>query len=303
VGTRPYRPSRLAGQMFLGSQAIDEGLLTRHQLRSRAWLRLRNDVYADARFELTHELACRAAAMRLPGEAVIGGASAAYLYGVDHAARPHDDIDVILPWKARIPRLRGLRVHTLDLDPEETAEHAGLRLTTPRRTCWDLAGWAEMTSAVATIDALLHAGLLDADQLAGDLAAHQGQRGSRLAERVFGMVDAAAQSPQESRLRVRLVLAGLPRPVAQFEIRLAGGQVYHPDLAWPEFQVALEYDGLWHADAEQFHRDRRRLNQLQTAGWLVLHATTQRLSSDFPTLLKEIRSALTSRGCPLPQLH
>ncbi len=297
---RPYRPQPLAWQIFLGSQALDEGLVTRHQLRSRAWTRLRDDVYADSRLAKTHDLACRAAVMRLPAETVLAGASAAHLYGIEHAARFADAVDVVLPWKARIPALQGLRVHTFDLDPDEVREHAGFLLTVPARTCWDLASWSEITSAVATIDALLHATLVSPEDLGAFLAARRGQRGSRLAEYAFAMADAAAQSPQESRLRVRLILAGLPRPAAQFEIRLPNGWTYHPDLSWPDFQVALEYDGVWHADAAQLHRDRRRLNQLVGAGWLVLHVTSERLRSEFPEIVREVRAALASRGCPLP---
>ncbi|WP_416902154.1 endonuclease domain-containing protein [Micromonospora echinospora] len=114
--------------------------------------------------------------------------------------------------------------------------------------------------------------------------------------RVFGLADAGAQSPPESHLRVRLVLAGLPRPVTQHPVRVPSGLVLHPDLAWPEFKVAVEYDGRWHADPEQLHRDRRRLNQLVGAGWLVLHVTGRRLRHDFAALLREIRAALASRG-------
>jgi hypothetical protein len=163
-----------------------------------------------------------------------------------------------------------------------------------------VAGWTEITAAVATIDSLLRMRLVSNEQLAGYLAMRRGQRGCRLAERTFGLADAAAQSPQESRLRVRLILAGLPRPVAQFEVRLSDGRAYHPDLAWPDFKVAVEYDGLWHADNEQFHRDRRRLNQLVGAGWLVLHVTSERMRADFAGILHEVRAALAARGA---QLH
>jgi very-short-patch-repair endonuclease len=82
----------------------------------------------------------------------------------------------------------------------------------------------------------------------------------------------------------------------QYPIRLPSGLVLHPDLAWEEYRVALEYDGLWHGSAEQLHRDRRRLNQLTAAGWLVLHATSARVAGDFPGLVREIRAALRSRG-------
>ena len=60
--------------------------------------------------------------------------------------------------------------------------------------------------------------------------------------------------------------------------------------------MAVEYDGQWHADAEQLHRDRRRLNQLVAAGWLVLHVTSQRLRHDFAGIVRETRAALLSRG-------
>jgi very-short-patch-repair endonuclease len=92
-------------------------------------------------------------------------------------------------------------------------------------------------------------------------------------------------------MRVRLVLAGLPRPVTQHPVRVAGGVIVHPDLAWPEFKVALEYDGQWHDDRRQFHRDRDRLRWLAGAGWLVVPVT--RTSVD---VVRAVRDALRSRG-------
>ncbi|MFI6239031.1 endonuclease domain-containing protein [Micromonospora sp. NPDC050795] len=113
---------------------------------------------------------------------------------------------------------------------------------------------------------------------------------------MFDLADAGAESPPESHLRVRLVLGGLPRPAVQHPVRLPTGLVLHPDLAWPQYRVAVEYDGKWHSGVEQLHRDRRRLNQLVTAGWLVLHVTSRRLHGEFPAVLREIRDALVSRG-------
>ena len=66
VPTYAYRPQELAFEMFLGSQAIQSSVLTPTQLRSSAWVRLGRDVYADARIERDHKLACRAAAFTLP---------------------------------------------------------------------------------------------------------------------------------------------------------------------------------------------------------------------------------------------
>lgn len=293
---QPHRPRELQWRVFRGSDAQRRRLLTAEQLRSGAWIRLRNDVYADARLERDHELACRAAALRLPPAAALAGPSAAYLYGVRFAATADDDVHVIVPSGDNAGPRRGLRVHRPRLAPGDVVVGGGLRRTTPARTAWDLAGWLDVLSAVTIIDGLLGAGLVDRLDLAKMVDARRGERGWRQAAHAFDLADGGAQSPPESQLRVRLVLAGLPRPVVQCPVRLPSGQLLHPDLAWPEFKVAVEYDGQWHADADQLHRDRRRLNRLLAAGWIVLHVTSRRLRQDFSGVLREIRDALRSRG-------
>jgi very-short-patch-repair endonuclease len=120
----------------------------------------------------------------------------------------------------------------------------------------------------------------------------QSARGHRRFQRAVALADPAAESPQESRLRVRLVRAGLPTPVSQHVIEHDGAFVARVDLAWPYARVAVEYDGLWHAAEEQIHADRRRLNRLANAGWTVLHVTSRRLRDDFPGIVAEITAAL-----------
>lgn len=316
-----HRPETLAWQVFRGSDAVRAGLLTEHQLRSSAWVRLRHDVYADARLDRDHGLACRAVALRAPAGTRIAGPSAAYLHGVEHAASFTDDVHVLAPAATALRSQRGLRVHTtlrgrpradarrraagrLPSDPAPAgrgglpaAPTAGpLVRSDPTVAAWETAAWLETARAVGIVDALLARGLTTHAALA-DLAAQNVDRvGGRRAEWVFGLADPGAQSPPESHLRVRLVLAGLPRPVTQHPVRLRSGLVLHPDLAWPEFLVAVEYDGRWHADDDQLHRDRQRLNHLVGAGWLVLHVTGRRLHRDFPAVAREVSAALVSRG-------
>jgi hypothetical protein len=293
---QPHRPTELQWQIFRGSTAVDQGLLSMRQLRGKAWARIRHDVYADARLERDHEIYCRAAVLRLPQGVVLAGPSAAYLDGVRHAAGPNDDVHVIAaPGAVTCPR-RGLWIHHADLAPDEyRTGQAGLR-TTPARTAWDLASWLDPVRAVSIIDGLLGLGVLGAADLAELAERRRGQRGWRCAVRAFDLADGRAQSPPESQLRVRLVLAGLPRPAAQHPVRLPRGLLLHPDLAWPEFKVAVEYDGHWHADADQLHHDRQRLNALVSTGWIVLHVTSRRLAHDFAGVLREVRAALVSRG-------
>jgi len=51
------------------------------------------------------------------------------------------------------------------------------------------------------------------------------------------------------------------------------------DFAWPERKVAVEYDGLWHAEDRQFERDRQRLNRLREAGWTLVFVTAADLKN------------------------
>jgi very-short-patch-repair endonuclease len=92
---------------------------------------------------------------------------------------------------------------------------------------------------------------------------------------------------------VRLVLAGLPPPVSQYVVRDERRQfVARVDFAWPAAKVALEYDGVWHADGTQLRSDRRRLNGLVAAGWTVLHVTADRLHHELDLVAAEIARCL-----------
>ncbi|SCL48900.1 hypothetical protein GA0070604_1799 [Micromonospora eburnea] len=311
------------------------GLLTRNDLRSSAWRPLFRDVYADAQLSVTHADRC-AAVLRwlVPAGTAIAGRSAAALYRVGHVA-PEQPVDVLTPTPPRAlsapvpapaapapgsaPAVRlartsdaaparpgcapgqrgpmsGLRVHRAEVDPGDVVERAGILVTSPARTCWDLARWLDVIEAVVLIDGLLARGLTDVTALREYALARAGRRGWRSLLRAVDLADAGAESPQESRTRVRLVRAGLPRPETQWVVSQQGRFIARLDLAWPEFRVAVEYDGLWHDDPEQFHRDRQRLNRLLGAEWIVLHVTAKRFRHDFDGILTEVRAALRARG-------
>ncbi|HYN96370.1 MAG TPA: hypothetical protein VES42_21220 [Pilimelia sp.] len=292
----PTRPHQLEWRVFRGTDARRARLVTADQLRSAAWVRLRHDVYADARLDRDHGLACRAVALRLPAGAAFAGPSAAYLHGVDHAAAPHDDVHVVVPPPARVSARKGAVIHAGPLRPGDVTARGGLPVTAPARTAWDVAGWLELAAAVAVIDGMLGCGALTADALSAQLAARRGDRGWRRAATAAELADGRSRSSAESRLRVRLVLAGLPRPVPRHPVPGPGGRPLLVGLAWPEFRVAVDHDGRRRGAREQPHHDRRRLGQLRSAGWLVLSGTAERLRRDFAGFVREVRAALIERG-------
>jgi hypothetical protein len=155
---------------------------------------------------------------------------------------------------------------------------------------------SEVVEAVVLLDALASGGVLRPLHLGPLRDRLQATRGGGRGLRALGLHDPAAESPQESRRRVRLALVGLPRPQSQYVIRGAAAEfLARVDLAWPQRRVAVEYDGEWHADAAQLRRDRRRLNRLTAAGWTVLHVTADRLQHDLDAVVQEIAACL-ARG-------
>jgi hypothetical protein len=58
-----------------------------------------------------------------------------------------------------------------------------------------------------------------------------------------------------------------------FAVRHEGRVVARVDFGYPEQKLAIEYDGAWHGERDQFTKDRARLNRLLAAGWRVLFVT------------------------------
>lgn len=74
-------------------------------------------------------------------------------------------------------------------------------------------------------------------------------RGRPSCVRALPLISPGADSPKESEERLSLVAHGIPQPVANYVVpdaAFASGAPITLDLAWPEFKVAVEYDGDHH---------------------------------------------------------
>jgi hypothetical protein len=115
------------------------------------------------------------------------------------------------------------------------------------RTAFDLARRLPLVDAVVAVDVALHNRAIELAQLRSYVAAHSRWAGVPQARRVVELAEADAQSPMETRLRLLLVLAGLPPPQVQVPLhddneRFLG----RPDLYCPTRRVGLEYDSGTH---------------------------------------------------------
>lgn len=159
-------------------------------------------------------------------------------------------------------------MHVTDL-PETDIVAGTPRITTAERTAWDIARFVDVVDAVAYLDALVAGRVIRVSDLVLRLENSKVAWGRKRVARAIDLIHPRAESPQESRLRVKFIVDGLPRPVAQYVVRAAGEFVARLDLAWPEARVAVEYDGIWHSAAERFHPDRQRMSRLAGLGWTV----------------------------------
>lgn len=285
----PPLPPALRGGLFLGSDAIREGLLTEAQLRTRSVRRVLHGVYADAHLPIDHGVRIAAAVMIMPELVAIAGRSAAWLHGV-RLVGPRDPVEVVADEAVRRHARGGLKVHTGWLPAPDVQQVGRFRVTTAARTCVDAARWYNADASIALVDAMLSARLVGPSDLKRQLATSVG-RGLTRAEEVLSLADGRAESPPESMLRLRVVRAGLPAPEPQLEVWHRGRFIARVDLGWREAKVALEYDGAWHANPGRLGPDRKRLNDLVAAGWTVIHVTAADLR-DLSAILTQVRQAL-----------
>ena len=283
-------PPELRARVFLGSEAIDAGLLTRARLRSAVWQPLFRDVYVHRDVRVTHATRAVGAAVLFP-DGVVTGISAAACWGLDLAGE-RDDVEITRPPDSHLARVHGIRVRRARVDAAEIRRVHGIRVTSPAATALRLAGALPRVAAVSAVDRLAQSGQVTLDRIR-ELAAGARGPGSARARTVVGLADGLAESPQETRVRLLMADCGLPRPVAQYRVVVDGSFVARVDFAWPEQKVALEYDGRWHADPRQFAKDRRRLNRLREAGWTVVFVTAEDLR-DPHRLVAAIRRALSA---------
>ena len=251
-------PPALRQRPFTLADAERAGL-ERWHLEGKAWRRMGPRTYVSAAVPESPMLQLQAASHRLPPAAAFSGRSAAWLHGLD--LPPCEPIEVTVPKSAGIAARSGMALHRAELDHREVVKVGGLRTTSIARTLCDVCAHLDLTESVVVCDMALHARLLTERSLYDVVAQNAGARGIATLRHALKQVEPAAESPMETRLRMLLVLRGLPRPEAQVSIRGRFQQFLgRPDLYYREPRLGIEYDGGTHR--ESLVADNRRQNRL-----------------------------------------
>ncbi|WP_433536439.1 type IV toxin-antitoxin system AbiEi family antitoxin domain-containing protein [Micromonospora sp. CA-249363] len=168
-------------------------------------------------------------------------------------------------------------VHQLVISSEQLVRVCGMTMTGPLRTLADVILRVDRFSAVSVLDSALNRRLVAAEDLLSLPRLINGRRGAVAARAFLAEVDGRAQSPLETRARLRCVDGRVPPDVLQLEVRDHDGYLLGiGDLGWRGYRIIAEADGRSpHGLPEAVFADRRRQNRLVNAGWTVLRFTWQ----------------------------
>ncbi len=276
---------------FRGSEAVESGALSARTL-DRFYVTVYPGVYAPRHVELTATQRARAAWLWSRRTGIVAGLSAAALLGAKWIG-PSEPAELVHS-NRRAPAQ--LMVYSDRLHADETTEIDGMAVTTPARTAFDIGRRLSITDGVQRIDALMNATQLQPRQIQAVAEKHPGTRGVTRLRSMIAVVDGGAESPYESLTRLMLIRAGLPSPQTQIPvIDEAGFTVAYLDMGWPEWRVAVEYDGAQHwTDARQRRRDLERLADLEALGWIVIRVSSDMLRTP-ATVVARVRAAISAR--------
>ncbi len=215
---------------------------------------------------------CAALLAISPAETVAVGRTAATLHGLWLPAEP-----IVLEFStceagrrsAAMHRSRRPEIHShrRQMSADQRTTVNGVPATSLARTWWDLAADLSLADLVAAGDRALQLGCAIGD-LEKMIIAMSRRRGNSRARDAITLLDARSRSRPESHLRVAVRQAGLDcfgvnEPITD----LYGQWLAEPDLSCVEAKIALEYQGIDHADPARMGRDITRATDLRHHGW------------------------------------
>ena len=275
--------------VLIGSEAVARGDVTRHELQ-RWYDPIYPGVYAARGQQLSLRHRTEGAWLWSRRRAIVAGVAASALHG---ARWVDPDVPIELVWSNTRPP-RGIVAREQLLSDDEVARVAGWPVTTPVRTAYDLGRYLPRGQAVARLDALMRATPFSTEDVLLLAERYPAARGIRRLRSVLHLVDGGASSPKEIWPRLLLIDAGLPTLTTQIPVVDGYRALAMLDMGWPEFGVAVEYDGDHHrSDRRQYVKDQWRLRRLAELGWIIIRVIAEDKPED---AIERVRRALLARS-------
>ncbi len=281
----------------------------RHLCRAGTWRRLRRGVYvsaddlaraeAEGKRRQVDALAVLVALDR--PTAALSHLTACHLWGLPVRRDPDALVRLTDPTHTRTGR--GFRITCGPLGDDEIRTDGPLRLTSPGRTLVDCAREGPLEDAVVAMDAALLRRRLTSAELAAAAGRAARWPGAARAARAVALADGRAESPLETRGRLRVIGAGLPAFDLQREVWAGGRRIAVADLWFDESAVAVEFDGQvkytepWRDPGRVLWEEKRREDRVRALDIGVVRIAAADLTTGWPALEARLRE-LTSRPGP-----
>lgn len=120
---------------------------------------------------------------------------------------------------------------------------------------------------------------------------------------VLALMDGGAESPPETRTRLVLIDAGLPKPQTQILVHgnFGARRSARIDMGYAEFKVGVEYEGAQHwTDPRVRANDIDRYAELAALGWLIVRVGADLLNHRPQVIVARVCAALRARGAQWP---
>lgn len=282
----PRRPFTRADAIAAG---IDPGLL-----RGRRFRRIFKGVYISADVPPSPLHRVEAAVILHPPGAFASHVSAARVYDVPVPHFADEHVSVVSENDRR--RRAGIRCHVA---PRSTpvGRYRGIPVSMPVPMFIQLASMLSLVDLVIVGDALVRRKACTPGELVR-ACRESDHRHASAALAAAEYVRAGVDSPMETRLRLLLVLAGLPEPKVNHIIRSQDGRVLRRfDLSYPVLKLVVEYDGRQHAeDPDQYDSDIYRREELDINRWRIVVITAKGIFQRPEETLARVTAALRARG-------
>lgn len=231
-----------------------------------------------------------------PSGSFVSHASAARWHGCPLPPLPEEHVSV--PARAARFRRAGVRCHVAR--GGETFHKTEMGPVATAAQCFvDLASQLTLVDLVIVGDWLVRRKKVSLEALRRHCEASM-SRHAKAARLAAAFVRERVDSPMETRLRMLIVLAGLPEPVVNLTIRDIGGEpVRRYDLSWPSIRLIVEYDGKHHVERiEQWEKDLERREAIEDDHWRILVVTSAGIFDAPEETVARIHRQLRTRRLP-----
>ena len=278
---------------FTRAEARAAGISVKALMGGR-YQRLFFDLYVAAAIVITPLVRAKAALKVCPAGSQVSHFTAAELWGAVVPYQPLTHLSSPQPG-VRSER-RGVHSHRLSAH-SHAVRFRGIRVSSPEQTFIDLACVLPLVELVVLGDSLVKANRTTVSRLVEAVKAWRGW-GSRPALRAVGYVREGVDSPMETRLRMLMVLAGLPEPVVNhIQYDAMGGWARRFDLSYPDLLLVIEYDGRQHAESDkQWDHDIDRREGLDADGWRLVVIRSKGIYAEPRQTLERIADVMRAQG-------